>query len=193
MLITETWLDESTEVVNIPGYRSIARRDRRTKKKGGGVDIFVREDYRDAGCLAISETSERSWVTVHTLTGPVLIGAWYRPPDESSSEIKTLAEELAKYMPGHIGTFLFCDANIHHKRWLRFSNGNTSLGQELQDICDSLGLKQMVREPTRKLNLLTATMKTTMTTRRRRRNPRSSTSSRKGAPQLPHGGANSPI
>ena len=47
-----------------------------------------------------------------------------------------------------------CDANVHHARWLKFSDSNTTLGQELQDICDSAGLTQIVKEPTRKNNLL---------------------------------------
>ena len=90
------------------------------------MDIFVRTDFNDIGFLAISETSERSWVTLHTSTGPILVGVWYRPPDERREELQTLEAELEQYSPGHIGTFVFCDANVHHKRWLRFSDGNTT-------------------------------------------------------------------
>ena len=154
IFLTETWLDESVQEVNIPGYRSIARRDRGTRKKGGGVDILVRNSFRDAGLLSISESSERSWVTLHTEQGPILLGVWYRPPDESRELLETLAAELEQHSPGHIGIFLLCDANIHHKRWLKFSESNSSLGQELQEICDGAGLVQIVREPTRKKNLL---------------------------------------
>ena len=45
ILITETWLDESTQEVVIPGYRSIARRYRRGSKAGGGVEIFARDGF----------------------------------------------------------------------------------------------------------------------------------------------------
>ena len=38
---------------------------------------------------------------------------------------------------------------MHHRKWLRHSNGNTALGDELWDICREVGLKQLVREPTR--------------------------------------------
>ena len=155
ILITETWLDNSTEEVKIPGYRSIARRDRPGDKSGGGVDVFVRDDFFNVGLFAVSETSERSWVTLHTTTGPILVGVWYRPPDEAREELQTLADELDRFSPGHIGVFLFCDANVHHQRWLRFSSEkNTCVGQDLKDICDAAGLKQLVREPTRKKNLL---------------------------------------
>ena len=37
---------------------------------------------------------------------------------------------------------------------MKFSESNTSLGQELQEICDGAGLVQIVRAPTRKNNLL---------------------------------------
>jgi hypothetical protein len=34
VFVTETWLDESTEEVNLPGYRSIVPRDRAGKEEG---------------------------------------------------------------------------------------------------------------------------------------------------------------
>ena len=34
-------------------------------------------------------------------------------------------------------------------RWLRFSSRNSAEGELLRDICDSVGLRQLVREPTR--------------------------------------------
>ena len=164
VFVTETWLDESTEEVNLPGYRSIARRDRAGKRKGGGVDIYVRNEFRDVGLLVTSETSERSWATLHTKVGPILLGVWYRPPDEHQDELIHLERELEHHQRGHVGTFLFCDANVHQKRWLKFSEGNTSIGQKLKDICDGAGLQQIVREPTRKGNLLDLVL-TTMSDR----------------------------
>ena len=154
ILLTETWLDDSTQEVVIPGYRSIARRDRSGDKSGGGVDIFVRDGFWNVGLHSISKTSERSWVTLHTDTGPILVGVWYRPPGEIREELQTLAREVEEYSVGHIGTIVCCDANVHHSRWLKFSDGNTGLGQDLKDICDNAGLTQIVHEPTRKQNLL---------------------------------------
>ena len=49
ILITETWLDESTQEIISPGYRSIARRDRGGSKLGGGVEIFAGDDFRNVG------------------------------------------------------------------------------------------------------------------------------------------------
>jgi hypothetical protein len=41
------------------------------------------------------------------------------------------------------------DLNIHHASWLRFSNGETTRGRQLKDICDSFGLRQLISQPTR--------------------------------------------
>ena len=46
------------------------------------------------------------------------------------------------------------DLNIHHARWLRFSNGNSRQGADLKILCDNLGLQQMTKEPTRQQYLL---------------------------------------
>ena len=45
--------------------------------------------------------------------------------------------------------------NVHQKKWQKFSSGgNTIEGETLQTTCEELGLKQLVREPTRGSNLL---------------------------------------
>ena len=48
-----------------------------------------------------------------------------------------------------VGTIVVGDMNIHRARWLRFPNGNTGVGQILQDICVAEGITQCVHEPTR--------------------------------------------
>ena len=39
--------------------------------------------------------------------------------------------------------------NIHHKRWLRFSSGDSQVGAQLKALCEFHDLSQLVREPTR--------------------------------------------
>ena len=46
------------------------------------------------------------------------------------------------------------DLNIHHRKWLRFSNSNSPGGRALQQICEDASLQQMVRALTRKEYLL---------------------------------------
>ena len=46
------------------------------------------------------------------------------------------------------------DLNIHHLPWLLFSNGSTIEGDLMKNMCDDLGLRQIVRAPTRNQYLL---------------------------------------
>ena len=58
-------------------------------------------------------------------------------------------------MSSEISGIIICgDLNVHHSRWLRFSNGNTIQGSDLRSVCDNLGLLQLTREPTRQQYLL---------------------------------------
>ena len=62
--------------------------------------------------------------------------------------------ELATFSAQVWGTIISGDLNIHHRRWLVHSNGNTSIGSEMKVLCDQFGLLQLVREPTREQYLL---------------------------------------
>ena len=46
------------------------------------------------------------------------------------------------------------DLNIYHRRWLLHSNANTPIGAEMKVLCDTYGLLQLVKEPTREQYLL---------------------------------------
>ena len=46
-----------------------------------------------------------------------------------------------------IGIILMGDMNIHHQKWLRFSNANTAEGYALKSICDDYAMKQLVDQP----------------------------------------------
>ena len=102
------------------------RRDRPGEKSGAGVDVFVRNNFWDVGLSALSETSERSWVTMHTTNGPILIGTWYRPPDEAREELQSLAREIEQFSLGHIGVFVFCPALVTIFLWGQHGCGTGS-------------------------------------------------------------------
>ena len=53
-----------------------------------------------------------------------------------------------------LGSALVGDLNVHHSRWLRYSSRNSVEGEALRDICDEIGLQQLVKELTRGENLL---------------------------------------
>ena len=61
-----------------------------------------------------------------------------------------LGEELNEFADEYTSIMLAGDLNIHHSKWLRFSNGNSIQGADLKELCDSFGLMQLVSEPTRK-------------------------------------------
>ena len=132
--LNETWLTESTGHLSIPGYRSIARHDRKLGKKtcGGGVDMYCKNNMHRIALLARSENAERTWSILHTDIGPILIGNWYRPGDETI-EFSCLKDELRKYSKHMIGTIILGGISIHHQKWLRHSSGNTQEGEDLME------------------------------------------------------------
>ena len=79
-------------------------------------------------------------------------------PKSGTESISSLEEELQLYRPGAVGTAIIGDVNVHSKRWLKFSFGETPEGTMLHDVCLTAGLKQMVKEATREENLLDLVM-----------------------------------
>ena len=53
-----------------------------------------------------------------------------------------------------VGCVLLGDINIHHRKWLKYSNRNSLEGQEFCAVCKELGMTQLVHEPTRGDHLL---------------------------------------
>ena len=96
-----------------------------------------------------SASAERMWCNLHTNIGTILIGNWYRPPDDKGNSLDSLEEELSRLGSDVIATILLGDMNVHHRRWLRHSRDDSALGSRLHDICCDAGLKQLVKDPTR--------------------------------------------
>ena len=49
-----------------------------------------------------------------------------------------------------MGHLLLGDLNVHSRRWLGHSNGESAEGTELNNVCNELGLSELVRTPTRR-------------------------------------------
>ena len=111
--------------------------------------MFVRTKFADIALVEYISGAERMWCVLHTNIGALLIGNWYRPLDENGSSINMLQSEIERLRDDCVGVILLGDINIHHTRWLRFSNRNTELGERLWEVCRDLGLKQIVAKPTR--------------------------------------------
>ena len=96
------------------------------------------------------ETSERCWVLVRTEEGPYLLGCWHRLPKRGNLEgIEELRLEVNEKRKDAVGVVLIGDVNVHSEKWLKFSKGESPEGTLLHQVCDDLGLKQIVTEPTR--------------------------------------------
>ena len=53
-----------------------------------------------------------------------------------------------------IAIFMAGDLNIHHKKWLTHSNGDTARGETLMHFCEEHALRQLGKGPTREQYLL---------------------------------------
>ena len=159
--ITETWLTKTTDALTFTGYKRVSRLDRRVGCAGrGGIALFVRDDYCDNVMhIGDSPVDERSWHIVHCDCGPVLLCLWYRRPCPNEiASIQRFDEELCRYSRDTVGTIIMGDMNVHNIEWLKYSNGNTVEGRELETVCCTHGLTQHVKEPTRGLHLLDLVM-----------------------------------
>ena len=152
--IQETWLDESTEDIKIPGYICCSRRDRHTGSNRGGILTLRRSDFNALVHVSNAEREERSWHFLKVGVDTILLGNWYRPGASSFDGFSSLYDELGKFFNQVSGIILVGDLNIHHQRWLKFSRENTNIGAEMKTLCDFHGLIQMVKEPTRNDYLL---------------------------------------
>ena len=158
LCVNESFLDKSTKdsALTLEGYDLVARRDRTDNSAWGGVLVWSRREVcNSVVLLETSETAERVWLTLHTNSGPYLLCAWYRPPGRGQLEtVSTFREEYSRLAQAALGVLVVGDLNVHNQRWLRYSTSNSAEGVLLQQHCHELGLRQLVREPTREENLL---------------------------------------
>ena len=99
--------------------------------------------------------AERSSVIVTSDHGPYVIGCWNRPPTPGEIvSFRSLKEELQTHAAKAVGSVVLGDLNVHHRRWLKFSNINSWEGEVLCCIYPETGQTQLTREPTRREHLL---------------------------------------
>ena len=151
---TETFLEKAgktTPAATVAGYVQVARLDRRTGERQGGIILFARKGFENNIVhVGDSKEFERSWFIVHSDRGPLLLGLWYRRPARGEIDsVTALADELNEYGNLAIHTIVMGDFNVHEVAWLRYSDGTTPEGRELHDIANAHGLEEKVRKPTR--------------------------------------------
>ena len=147
---TETWFERKAAI--LAGYNLVAQLNRRERVRGdrGGIALYARSGFESTVVhLADSTVDERAWFVVHADSGPVLLCLWYRPPGSGIEGVQRFDEELALYSHHGVSCITIGDMNIHNKDWLRFSRRNTPEGRELESVCCTHGLRQLVTAPTR--------------------------------------------
>ena len=159
VVVIETFLDDSVkdgaDCITIPGYSLCCRRDR-LNTTGGGIAVYCLEG------IAIYHNSDQDpaefelmWFTIALKTQKLLCAAVYRPPCANSDVINYLDSatlpKLAEYSAQSV--ILLGDFNVHHEDWLGSHNTDTA-GRRALEMANSLGLAQIVKEPTREDQIL---------------------------------------
>jgi len=129
VLIQETWLDKSTEHVNVPGYTEVSRRDRSDGPNRGGILTLQRDDFNGLVKICNCLTEERSWHFLRLGVETILLANWYRPGASEHEGYKHLYEEVAQYYQEISNVFIAGDLNVHHRKWLRFFKRQHVTGQ----------------------------------------------------------------
>ena len=107
-----------------------------------------RQDVKNVVLLSKSPDAERLWLLAQRDSGSIVLCDWYRPPGEETC-LETLRTEL-EFATSQADDVIICgDLNIHSRRWLRYSNANTALGDQLRVFFEERGLMQIVQGPTR--------------------------------------------
>lgn len=97
--ITETWLQDSTHLVDINGYEFIHKH--RSSRPGGGVGLYLSNDldYTTRVDVNIDEVAESLFVEINRSQGKnVIVGVIYRPPNQNINEFINKYNELVTYV-----------------------------------------------------------------------------------------------
>ena len=144
--ISETWLTDKTPLdrVSLENYR-IYRKDR-INKRGGGVAIYIKEQYQ-AKEIKISnenEIPEMLWLEVKVGIKKVAIGVLYRAPKIPYSVYENLHTALIKIYAKYEDTILLGDFNSN---WLLQDCPNTR--SLVTNFSEPFALTQLINSPTR--------------------------------------------
>ena len=136
----------------------VFRKDRITTTTGGGVFQTVKKDLISSHCSEFNSNCEILW-TETNMKGcrPLIVGVFYRPPDDDGDAIEKLGQSLA-----HLGdkinshnVVLTGDFNIPNVTWddhvVKPRSGySTKAAEMLVALVEDYGLTQHVTEPTRR-------------------------------------------
>ena len=98
-------------------------------------------DFNKIVHIENNENEERAWHFIHLDPEIILLGNWYRPGATCHDNFEGLDADLQRLTPEATSVILTGDLNVHHSKWLRFSNGNTAVGADLRIISENFGLQ----------------------------------------------------
>ncbi|XP_074986240.1 uncharacterized protein LOC142072657 [Caretta caretta] len=147
--ITETWWDNSHDWSTVMDGYKLFRKDRQGRK-GGGVALYVREQY-DCSELRY-ETAEKPeclWIKFRSVCNKsdVVVGVCYRPPDQGDEVDEAFFRQLTEATRSH-ALILMGDFNFPDICW----ESNTAVHRQSRKFLESVGdnfLAQVLEEPTR--------------------------------------------
>ncbi|CAM5114317.1 unnamed protein product [Natator depressus] len=147
--ITETWWDSSHDWSTVMDGYKLFRKDRQGRK-GGGVALYVREQY-DCSELRYEtvEKPESLWIKFRSVCNKsdVVVGVCYRPPDQGDEVDEAFFRQLMEATRSH-ALILMGDFNFPDICW----ESNTAVHRQSRKFLESVGdnfLAQVLGEPTR--------------------------------------------
>ncbi|CAM4601352.1 unnamed protein product [Lepidochelys olivacea] len=147
--ITETWWDNSHDWSTVMDGYKLFRKDRQGRK-GGGVALYVREQY-DCSELRYGtvEKPECLWIKFRSVCNKsdVVVGVCYRPPDQGDEVDEAFFRQLTEATRSH-ALILMGDFNFSDICW----ESNTAVHRQSRKFLESVGdnfLAQVLEEPTR--------------------------------------------
>ena len=164
VVVMETFLDatvkDGADSITIPGYSLSCRRDRPKENSKGGIAIYCLEGVAIFHDSALDPLDlEMMWFSVTLKSQKVLVAAVYRPPSANSDIINylnsTTLSKLSEFSAQSV--VLLGDFNVHHEEWLN-SRTTDAAGRRTLEMCNALGLTQLVKEPTREDQILDLVM-----------------------------------
>jgi len=148
--LTETWLNEQISSINIKidGF-DFLRCDR--GKRGGGVGIYIRSSINYSVLRYAGET-EQIWLTLRRGGVWASFSVVYRPPTyDYKAFLDGFESMISQVIPKVEYVFSVGDFNVN------LLNNDTIEARSVIDFLESVGLTQIINEPTR-TTMLTATL-----------------------------------